>query len=302
MTTATTYPTFFIDHWLADLRRRGKSEHTLSAYRRALNHFVGWSEGAYGQPFDPAHVITRDVRDWKSYQQTVEKTAPATINQRLTAVTQFFAWATAQRHVRSDPTTEVKTLARPPRKPKALAETALRRLLRAVHADGNLRDIAMIELFVGTGLRVEELLTLQVDDLVLNPRSGYVKVRKSKHGNPRTVPLTAQVRNTLAAYLQSQSNGETAGVAVWWGERGPLRDRSAVNRLLTKYSRQAGIETLSPHTLRHTFATRYLKANPDDLRGLAALLGHSNINTVMIYTEPGLDDLVERMERMEVGG
>ena len=72
-------------------------------------------------------------------------------------------------------------------------------------------------------------------------------------------------------------------------------------RILDKYAYQAQIEPVKPHALRHTFATRYLEANPDDLRGLAALLGHANLNTVMIYTEPRLDDLAERMERVELG-
>ena len=72
-------------------------------------------------------------------------------------------------------------------------------------------------------------------------------------------------------------------------------------RLLNKYAYQAGIEAFNPHALRHTFASRYLDANPGDLRGLATLLGHANLNTVMIYTEPRLEDLAERMERVDQG-
>jgi integrase len=69
---------------------------------------------------------------------------------------------------------------------------------------------------------------------------------------------------------------------------------------LEKYTIQAGIDSVNPHALRHTFATRYLNANPDELRGLARLLAHSSLDTVMIYTEPHLDDLAQRMERVEV--
>ena len=85
---------------------------------------------------------------------------------------------------------------------------------------------------------------------------------------------------------------------LWWGQRGPLTDRSAVNRMLAKYARRAGVAPFGPHVLRHTFATRYLAANPGDLRSLAALLDHSNLNPVMIYTEPRLEDLDQRMERV----
>ena len=71
-------------------------------------------------------------------------------------------------------------------------------------------------------------------------------------------------------------------------------------RECSRWTIQAGIEPVNPHALRHTFATRYLNANPDDLRGLARLLGHSSLDTVMIYTEPSLDDLTQRMERVEI--
>ena len=84
------------------------------------------------------------------------------------------------------------------------------------------------------------------------------------------------------------------------GKKGPLSHRSSVMRMLQKYSAVVGIKDLHPHMLRHTFANRYLRANPDDVRGLARLLGHANLNTVMIYTEPDLDDLAQRMERMEL--
>ena len=80
-----------------------------------------------------------------------------------------------------------------------------------------------------------------------------------------------------------------------------MNHRSSVTRMLEKYAIQAGLESVNPHALRHTFATRYLNANPDDLRGLARLLGHASLNTAMVYTEPNLDDLTQRMERVEVG-
>ncbi len=86
---------------------------------------------------------------------------------------------------------------------------------------------------------------------------------------------------------------------LWQGIRGPIHDPSAINRLLDKYARWAGIKELTPHTLRHTFATRYLEANPGDLRGLAALLGHASLDTVMIYTEPSEEELAERVEKTD---
>ncbi len=287
-----------VEAWLANLHRQGKSEHTIAAYARGLAHFARWSEQTYGEPLDPARVIPRDVRDWLAYQQTVEKARPATINQRLTALKRFFAWAVRVGHARSDPTADISGLRLPQRRPKALSEKEVRRLLRAVHAAGNARDIAMVEVLLGTGIRVGELLALCVGDVVIHERSGVLTVRRGKHGQYRQVPLTAPVRKALAAYLEAHPERENPDAPLWWGQRGPLKDRSAVLRILRKYALPAGLEDFGPHTLRHTFATRYLAANPGDVRGLAALLGHASLNTVMVYTEPRLEDLAERMERV----
>ena len=286
------------ESWLDHLHRQGKSEHTIVAYARGLAHFIRWSEQTYGEPFDPARVIPRDVRDWLAYQQTVEKARPATVNQRLTALKRFFAWAVREGHARTDPTADISGLRLPQRQPKALSEKEVRRLLRAVHAAGNARDIAIVEVLLGTGIRVGELLALRVGDAVIRERSGTLTVRRGKHGQYRQVPLTSAVRKALAAYLETYPERGNPDTALWWGQRGPLKDRSAVLRILRKYALRARLEDFGPHTLRHTFATRYLAANPGDLRGLAALLGHASLNTVMVYTEPRLEDLAARMERV----
>ena len=161
--------------------------------------------------------------------------------------------------------------------------------------------VSMVEVLLGTGVRVSELLALRVEDLTLNDRSGELIVREGKGGLYRRIPLTASVRNVLKEYLDEHPE-LAAEDYLWVGERGPLRDRGSVLYLLKKYAFQAGLDEslVSPHVLRHTFATLYLAANPDDLRGLAAILGHANLNTVMIYTEPTTEDLAARMERAEV--
>ena len=296
--TALT-PNTIQQDWLDHLRQQGKSRHTLRAYRHGLKHFGHWYEVTYGAPFAPDAVMPRDVRDWKAYQQTVEKAAPATINQRLVALTRFFRWARVQGLCRENPTEEVSNLHLEPRQPKALATTELRKLLRAARA--HLRDYAMLELLAGTGLRVGELLALRVGDIEINDRSGQVTVRRGKHEHYREVPLTLDVRKALSAYLTAEHpEPDNLAAPLWVGTRGGVSHRSSVTRLLEKYAIRAGIEPVNPHALRHTFATRYLKANPSDLRGLARLLGHQSLDTVMIYTEPTMQDLTERIERIEV--
>src|SRR5262245_44570533 len=97
-----------MERWLAALDSGGKSRLTIAAYRRSRSQFVRWSENSYGQLFELSRVIARDVRDWKSFQLTVEKAALASINQRLTAVSHFFDWAEAQKLVRANPARSIK--------------------------------------------------------------------------------------------------------------------------------------------------------------------------------------------------
>ena len=284
--------------WLAFLDEQGKAPSTIRAYRRGLAHFVRWSEITYGESFDPASILPRDVRDWIAHQQTVERARPSTINGRLAAVSRFFKWAVEQDVAPKDPTALVKGLRLERRRPKALGERSLRRFLRAVHKAEDSRDIAIVELLLGTGLRVSEAVTLQCGDVVLDARSGSVTVRRSKTGAGREVPLTSEVRRALRAYLDAHPDlGDDD--PLWVGQRGPLTDSGAIWRIVKKYALTARIEDISPHTLRHTFATRYLQAHPGDLRGLAAILGHASLNTVMIYTEPTTEDLARRMEEAE---
>lgn len=279
-----------LDNWLEKLDQQGKSRSTISSYRRGVEHLFRWLRDTYVDEVHVTAVIRRDVRDWRSYQQTVERARPATINQRLVAVSRFFDYLVAEGVVRSNPAGDVAGVQLNGRKPKALGRADLRRLLRAVHQAGDRRDVAMIELLAGAGLRASELLSLQPEDVTIRERSGQVVVREGKHGRYREVPLTRVVREVLTEYLHH--------LEAWPRPLFGLTDRSSTNRVVSRYARAAGLEGVSPHTLRHTFATEYLAANPGDIRSLAAILGHSDIKTTMIYTEPALGDLADRMERV----
>ncbi len=285
------------DNFLTYLDQQGQSRLTIKQYRRALAHFARWLARSYGETFDPAAVIPRDVADWKAHQQTVERAAPATINQRLSALARFFRWAVAAGQAHRDPTTGIKQIRLEQRAPGALTKKQTHRLLRQLDKEGNLRDIALVTLLLETGLRVAEALALTPADLVLGERSGTVTVRRGKGGQPRTAPLTAEARRTLRAYLDSIPPIEVTGAGVWAGQRGILTDPAGVYKLLKGYAFRAGLEPglVTPHILRHTFATRYLERNPGDLRGLAALLGHRSLDTVMIYTQPTVEELARRM-------
>jgi site-specific recombinase XerD len=287
-----------IQTWLDHLQQKGKSQHTIDAYRRGLVKFSNWYERVYNGPVVIKVVMPRDIRDWKSFQQSIERTAPSTINQRLVAVNRFFEWAIQTKLCLLNPVDDIELIKLPSRRPQGLRVGELRRLLRAARDEP--RDYAMLEMMVGTGIRVGELLALCIGDVRLHARSGLVIVRQGKRDNYREIPLTADVRRALKVYLESEhTDPNNPQAPLWIGRRGQLTQRSSVKRMLEKYAYQAKLSPPSPHTLRHTFATRYLTANPDDIRGLARLLGHASLNTVFIYTEPDIETLTARMERVE---
>src|SRR5258707_15377856 len=119
------------ENWYQVLVQKGKSNHTLQAYRRGVTHFTQWYQQVYQTEFDVKLVMPRDVRNWKSQQQSVEKAAPATINLRLVAISRFFSWAVHENLCRENPTEEVGTIRLETRNAKGLKSNQLRRLLRA---------------------------------------------------------------------------------------------------------------------------------------------------------------------------
>ena len=276
-----------VRRWLDALSREGKSEKTIRAYESDLRLFVRRFEESYAQSFDPSSVIPRDIADYKAHLLTVRRASPSTVNRKLAALSRFFKWAVSQGYARTDATEGIRGLRKERLKPRALSPQELRRFLRAVHRGGNLRDIAL-----------SELLSLTRGDISLSKRSGFLTVRQGKGGTHRRVPIPAPARKALREYLEAHQ-GMGPDDPLWVGQRGPLASESGLYRLVAKYARRAGIPEFGPHTLRHTFAGRYLAANPGDLRGLASLLGHASLNTVMIYTEPTSEALAERVERIE---
>lgn len=276
---------------------QGKSESTVISYGQGLRAFADWL-GSCGI-FALAAVTPRHVADWKSHLQRVERLQPATVNLKLVAVSRFFHWAVVEGLAPTNPAAAVKQLSRAKLQPHALSEAETQALVRAAEADGDLRNIAIVELMLGAGLRVSELLALRPADLVLTGTGGKLVVRQGKGGKFREIPIPLSARRAMDAYLETVEIGK--GDTIWQGTRGCLATGSAIKKILKRLAAAAGIAHIHPHMLRHTFARRYLDANPGDLRGLATLLGHASLNTTMIYTEPTMDDLAVRVQRAASG-
>jgi integrase/recombinase XerD len=204
----------------------------------------------------------------------------------MAAFRRFFRWALRESHVRVDPTQRLSTARRPARFPAALSETQVEALLATpdTSAPTGLRDRAMLELLYATGLRVSELVGLRLVELSLS--EGLVRVM-GKGARERVVPLGEEARDWVERFVRQTRPGLLAGRtadAVFVTHRGSGMSRQMFWKLVKRYAAMAGIHApLSPHGLRHAFATHLLNHGAD-LRVVQMLLGHADISTTQIYT------------------
>src|SRR6266498_769398 len=284
-----------VDRFLADLERQETSPQTRHAYRLDLLHFASWFTRTVGEGFSPEAVTPTDVRDYRSFLINVEKRQPSTVNRRLAALRRFFQWAKATGLVKELPTEQVKGVASSPRAPHWLEKRDVDRLIRTVERHGNTRDLAIVLTLRHTGIRVSELSSLMLGDVETSERKGSLIVRSGKGSKFRVLPLNVDARQAITAYLQVHPTVSADQLFV--GQRGQGISSRAVELLVTKYARLAGLEDVTPHTLRHSFGKHALDAGAD-LVSVSALLGHQRLETMAIYTTPSQRDLEKAVERL----
>jgi site-specific recombinase XerD len=282
--------------FLTELSREEIAATTIRSYHSDLAHFARWFEGSTGEAFTAAAVTPTDLRDYRSHLVGVERRQPATVNRRLAALRRFFLWAKAAGRCTEVPTDGVKGVPASPRSPKSLEKREVDRLIRMAERSGKKRDLALLQVLRHTGLRVGELCDLRLADIDLSERKGTLTVRQGKGAKHRTVPLNADVRHALGVYLAVRPR--TDDDHCFLGQRGRGLSEQAVWYLVTKYARQAGLEDVSPHTLRHSFGKQLLDATKD-LVAVAALLGHEKLETTAIYTQPSERDLARAVALLE---
>ncbi len=271
--------TFLDELWM----ERGLSAHTLAAYRADLEGFARWLQAA-----DQATLLAaRRDRILEYLGDRVRRGArPRTTARLLSTLRRFYRWQLRAGRLSEDPTAQVESprLGRP--LPGALSEKDVEALLAAPDPSDplGLRDRAMLELLYATGLRVSELVGLEL--AAVNPRQGVVRVL-GKGDKERLVPLGEEALDWLAQYLtrgRLALLGGQVSAYVFVSRRGEPLTRQAFWYRIKHYARLAGIgKPLSPHTLRHCFATHLLNHGAD-LRVVQMLLGHSDLSTTQIYT------------------
>jgi integrase/recombinase XerD len=270
----------FIDAvWLED----GLAANTLSAYRRDLVAFEQWLQLERKISLDS--VVTGDIEAWFAALHATSK--PSTANRRLATLRRYYLWAIRHQRVAVDPCLQMVTARQPLRIPKTLSESQVEALLQQppAHTPRGLRDRAMLEVLYATGLRVSELVSVGVLDVSLS--DGVVRVVQGKGGKDRLVPLGAEAAHWITTYMKEarpELLGARTSPALFVTARAAPMTRQSFWLLIKKYAVLAGVRApLSPHVLRHAFATHLLNHGAD-LRVVQMLLGHSDISTTQIYT------------------
>jgi len=281
------------------LHTEDASRHTTSAYLADLQHFLSWSVQTMGAcTID--EITPTDIREYREFlQEQIPPAALATINRRLVALRRFFVWAKEYQLTESQPTMHIRNVESIEQGPKSLDRKQWNRLLRCVEwARGKqgIRDRCLVLMLYHTGLRAGELAAIRLDDLTLSERSGQVHVRRGKENKARRVPLNAEARDAIRDYLQIRPASEVQQLFV--GQRGEPLSAHAIYDVVVKYARLAGLNGVSPHTLRYTFARALLTAGtpPTDV---ADLLGHNSLDATRIYTKASETDLAAVVARLE---
>ena len=275
--------------WLQD----GLAQASLAAYRRDLAAWSAWL-GKRGTTLLAAGRA--DIDAWLA-AQFATKAKATSIGRRLSVLRRFYRLQLERAQVREDPTVRVRSPKRPRRLPKNLSEKQVEALLAApdVDRDLGLRDRAMLEALYAAGLRVSELVGLTRSQVAID--AGIVRVL-GKGSKERLVPLGEEAIDWIRRYLSDarpRLAGESKSDHVFLTSRGSPMTRQAFWALIKRYAMVAGIPsaTLSPHVLRHAFATHLLNHGAD-LRVVQLLLGHADITTTTIYTHVAR----ERLKRL----
>jgi integrase/recombinase XerD len=269
---------------------KGYSSNTLAAYRNDLSQFMTFL-GARVASWD--EVTRNTIMDYIMSMKSEQEYASSTVARKVAAIKSFFHYLVDQGRLGDDPTATLDSPKVRKRLPKAISLEELEHLLSEPARQETpkaLRDRALLEVLYATGLRVTELVSLNVDDV--NLASATVRVIRPKDKRERLVPVHERAIDPLREYLERgrmQLLRDPEEKALFLNHRGRRLTRQGLWLIVKHYVREVGImEDVTPHTLRHTFAA-HLIGRKTDLEYVQEILGHANISTTQVYTQVGKD-------------
>ena len=269
---------------------RGASKNTIDAYRNDLNGFSKFSELRCGEDAAPAIAIDREIVLAFIVDLNDRDYAKATVARKVAAVKSFTAFLLDHGDITTNPTAQIDSPRAPKPVPKPMSTDEVDLLLaepKKYDSAEAARDAAMLELMYATGMRVTELVSLNMESLHLDPAPAWARCL-GKGAKERTLPVHANAAKALAKYLDAARPALLKGrlqTALFVNRRGDRLTRQGFWLILKGYARSASIQSnVTPHTLRHSFATHLLRGGAS-VRDVQELLGHANVSTTQVYTQ-----------------
>jgi integrase/recombinase XerD len=278
-----------VEEFLTYLRvEKAYSGNTLAAYQNDLGQFVTFLESRDGKPITDWSQATKDsIVDYLRYMREREY-ASSSVARKLAAIRSFFHFLVREGHLKEDPSATLDSPRLRKRLPKTLTRREIERLLAEpakLENPKSLRDRALLELLYATGMRVTELVSLRLNDV--NLASGTVRVIQGKRRKERLIPIHRRAVDALDDYMQRgriHLVKDSKEQALFVNFQGKPLTRQGLWLIIKYYVEEAGItKSVTPHTLRHSFATHLLTGGAK-LPDVQKLLGHANVSTTQIYT------------------
>jgi len=271
------------------------SKHTILAYKTNVSKFLEWLKERYSESKNNA-ITLLDLREYQKYLLNVKKYKPTGVQQRIIAIISYCKFLYNQKYLKQDITInfELVKIQKENISPDIPTLNEMNRFRREVYKKNNTRDIAIIELFINTGIRAGELTNLQIEDIEITDRKGIINIREGKGRKYRTIPLNSDARLALKNYIDEYCPKEI----FWLGQRGNLT-QDGVTKMIKRYAKKVELETkIHPHVFRHYFALRLLREKKVDLVTVSNILGHFDVNTTKIYLQPSLKDISDALENL----
>ena len=282
------------DAYVRWLGRQPLAARSREAYRSQVRSYLMWLNTTEEPETGLTQRVRRDwaVRDYKRWAKQEKGWSPASVNQALAAIDNFY-------RSRSMGSPDVDREQLPQVSPRALDETEQRKLLRAVERDPSARDRAIVTVMLHTGLRLSELTALTVQDVAITARKGMVTVRSGKGDRYRKVPLNSACRVVLDEWLdQRADSGVAKGIktdGLWLSRLGTQMSGRAVGHVIERVAADAALRGVSAHVLRHTFVTNLVRSGSDMVL-VAELAGHRRLDTTRRYSLPSEADRAAAVE------
>jgi site-specific recombinase XerD len=274
-------PELALQCWLEDLQANDRAKGTIRRYKSAVQGFLVWYSQEEHRSLTFAALTPIALVGYRNYVQRTQRRATSTVNGQVSALRAWCAWLAEERYLEVNPAKRLKLVGRQEASSReGLNDTQTNALLRQAQASRDpLRNAAIVQMLLQTGIRLDECSQLTLDDIEFGGRSGHITIRQGKGNKARVVPLNASARQALAEYLASRWNCDPTVKAVarswphrepsspatplWYSQKKRGLTTSAMRQMIDVLVRDAAVRGLVPasasaHTLRHTFARNYL--------------------------------------------